>query len=362
MTNRPDISRGYTDSRHFQEEAIEQIDRELETWIPQLDRSAPLLSRMTSYHLGLVNPAGETIAADDRRRFQGKRFRPMIALMSCVAAGGTIEDAAPLAAAIELLHNFTLIHDDVQDRSPNRRHRATVWRIWGDAQAINAGDALFAVAQLAILNIPSTGVDSDKVVAISQQFNRTTIEIVRGQVLDIDFEGRDDIGPDDYLAMIERKTAAIVEFAAWSGATLGGADSGTAETFGRFGKALGVGFQIQDDALGVWGASEETGKDTGDDIRGHKQSLPLLLLRAAADTRDSKALDSIFGGDRIAEDDVMAVLSMLAKYRIADDVASSVRWYHDDAIAALDALTDLQDSVALRSLRSLTDGLASRSA
>lgn len=342
-------------------EAAAHIDRELATLLEEVDGNAPLLKRMGMYHLGLVSASGTPVPAEERQRTQGKRMRPTIALLSCVAAGGSLEDAAPLAAAVELLHNFTLIHDDIQDRSPNRRHRSTVWRIWGDAQAINAGDALFAAAQIGVLNSTSPSLTDQQLLVIARAFNRMTIDIVRGQVLDLGFEGRNDVTPDDYLTMIRGKTAAIVKFSAWAGALLGGADTETANTFARFGEALGVGFQIRDDALGVWGTAEETGKDIADDIRRRKQALPVLLLRKAVSPSDREALDRMFGGDRVAEDDVVAVLSMLKTYDVASDVAGRVQSHHDEAVGALDELAPHADPVALAALRALTDRMAVRS-
>ncbi len=346
----------------LQQEALAFVDIELGVLLGELDGGAPRLQRMGAYHLGLVTAAGEPIPVEERRRVQGKRIRPLVALLASVAAGGHMADSASLAAAIELLHNFTLIHDDIQDRSPNRRHRPTVWRVWGDAQAINAGDALFAAAQIGVLNTTPTAIPPDHLLVIARAFNRMTIDIVRGQVLDLEFEGRSDVTPDDYLGMIRGKTAAIVQFCAWAGALLGGADVVTARSYATFGEALGVGFQVRDDALGVWGTAEETGKAVGDDIRRRKQSLPVLLLREAANANDQEALDRMFGGERVAEDDVAAVLSMLEHYGIAAEVESRVRRYHDDAVAILDAIAQCGDPVAIAALRALTDRMAVRSA
>ena len=357
VTSQPPSSK----QQALHKEATAHIDREIASLLEEVDGNAPLLQRMGMYHLGLVSASGDPVSAEERQRTQGKRLRPTVALLSCVAAGGALEDAAPLAAAVELLHNFTLIHDDIQDRSPNRRHRSTVWRIWGDAQAINAGDALFAAAQIGVLNSRSSALSADQLLIIARAFNRMTIDIVRGQVLDLGFEGRDDVTPDDYLTMIRGKTAAIVRFATWAGALHAGADPETASTFGRFGEALGIGFQIRDDALGVWGTEEKTGKDTADDIRRRKQSLPVLLLRGAVTPAHRDALDRMFGGDRVAEDDVVAVLSMLETYDIASDVTGRVQAYHAEAVAALDELATHADPIALDALRSLTDRMAVRS-
>src|ERR687889_270440 len=127
------------------------LESEIDIALVSLEGDAPLMRIMARYHLGLSTSSGEPTDPETRQTVQGKRIRPLIAMLAAEAVGGAARDAAPIAAAIELLHNFTLIHDDIQDRSPNRRHRPTVWRIWGDAQAINAGDALFAAAQLALL-------------------------------------------------------------------------------------------------------------------------------------------------------------------------------------------------------------------
>ena len=180
---------------------------------------------------------------------------------------------------MELLHNFTLIHDDVQDESPTRRHRPTVWSIWGIGQAINAGDALFAAAHLPLYRLASHGVSAELTLRLLEAFDRMTIAIVEGQTLDLGFESRPDVLPAEYLKMIAGKTAAIVRFAAWSGALLGGADEITAERWAEFGQALGIGFQIRDDLLGIWGMTDATGKAPADDVRRRKQSLPILMLR-----------------------------------------------------------------------------------
>ena len=187
-------------------------------------------------------------------------------------AAGEPRAAAPVAAAVELLHNFTLIHDDIQDESPTRRHRPTVWSLWGVGQAINAGDALFAAAHLPLYRLASTDVSTDLTLRLVEAFDRMTITIVEGQTLDLSFEARPDVSPGEYLEMIAGKTAAIIRFGAWAGALLGGADEATASRWAEFGLALGLGFQVRDDQLGIWGVREATGKAPADDVRRRKQS------------------------------------------------------------------------------------------
>lgn len=334
------------------------LEREIDMALQALDGDAPLMLLMARYHLGLSTSSGEPTDPETRQVVQGKRIRPLIAMLSAEAVGGRAEDAAPVAAAIELLHNFTLIHDDIQDRSPNRRHRPTVWRVWGDAQAINAGDALFAASQLEVLR--TTAGDHQRVRDLIVAFNRTTIEIVRGQVLDLENEGRPDVSPEAYLTMIRGKTAAILRFAAWAGATVGGASASVAERFGEVGEAIGMGFQIRDDMLGIWAPADETGKDAADDIRRRKQSLPILILRQEASTEDLERIEELYKGEEIDADGTEEVLALLERYDVAAKTMAHVDDAHARAEQALgEALPD-QDAPAVRALRALITQLQAR--
>jgi geranylgeranyl diphosphate synthase type I len=320
------------------------LEDELRKSIEELEGDAPLLAKMARFHLGWIDPTGEPTSDEVRQAVQGKRIRPRLALLCATAVGGDARLAAPLAAAIELLHNFTLIHDDIQDRSPNRRHRATVWRIWGDAQAINAGDALFATAQRALLRTDTSRIPPETLLRLLDEFNQVTIEIVRGQVLDLDFERQTDVTPEDYLTMIGGKTAAIVRFAAWAGAIVGGATDDTATRLGQFGEALGIGFQVRDDVLGVWGHHETTGKDEADDIRRRKKSLPILMLLECVQEEDATRLIDLYGQEEIDEDGISEVRRMLKEHGIEPRASERVAHYHTVAAAslrrALDSLPD----------------------
>ena len=319
-----------------------------------LGTRAPLLGEMAEYHLGWSD------GLDGQERFRGKMIRPLIAIFASQAVGGQRagESAVPLAAAIELLHNFTLVHDDIQDNSPSRRHRPTVWAKWGEAQAINAGDALFAAAHLALLESAEAGVRPEVVIDLIRGFDATTIEIVSGQVLDLQFESRQDVSSAEYIEMITGKTARIVEFAAGGGAWVGGADSETAAHLAGFGLALGLGFQVQDDLLGAFGDPLDTGKAAADDIRRKKQSLPVLLLRQTATGEDQEQLESIYAGGELDPAAVESVLGLMERYGIEQQVRESVAGYHDQAVAALTA-TGLSD-FALAPLLDLTRRLESR--
>jgi geranylgeranyl diphosphate synthase type I len=336
------------------------LEQEIAAALSSLDGHAPLMRRMAEYHLGLATSSGEPTDAQTRLNAQGKRIRPLFAMLVAEAVGGRAEDAAPIAAAIELLHNFTLIHDDIQDRSPNRRHRPTVWRVWGDAQAINAGDALFAVAQLCLMRMHESTVSSGTVIRLAEGFNRCTIEIVRGQVLDLENEGRPGVTSDDYLTMISGKTAAILRFAAWAGAIAGGASDDVAGKLGEVGQAIGMGFQIRDDMLGIWSPAQETGKDAADDIRRRKQSLPILILREQASEEDRQRIADLYKQEEIGPDGTQDVLALLERY----DVAAKIKAHVDDAHLRADgalgeALAD-SDAPAVRAIRALITELQVR--
>ncbi|MDQ2654035.1 MAG: polyprenyl synthetase family protein [Chloroflexota bacterium] len=321
-----------------------------------LDGRAPLLAGMVRYHLGYVDLDLHPI--DPRTIDRGKRIRPAVTLLVAGAAGGDPVQAAPVAAAIELLHNFTLIHDDIQDESATRRHRPTVRHTWGDKQAINAGDALFAVAHLPLFQLPASGVSAERTIAILDAFERMTIEIVEGQTLDLGFETREDVTADAYLEMISGKTSAIIRFAAWAGATIAGADATTAARWGDFGLELGLGFQIHDDLLGVWGTQAETGKRQADDIRRRKKSYPFLLLRERLDLSTLAELNAIYAQDDVSEKDVTRVLSLMDTRDVRRNVERVVTHYHDSAAAVL--ANAARNPVYQRQLQALVESLATR--
>jgi geranylgeranyl diphosphate synthase type I len=301
--------------------------------VATLDGTAPLLAGMVRFHLGYADT--DLGPVDSRSIDRGKRIRPAIALLTAGAAGGNPLVAAPAAAALELLHNFTLIHDDIQDHSPTRRHRPTVWSLWGVGQAINAGDALFAAAHLPFYRLPGAGADVAITLRILEAFDRMTIAIVAGQTLDLGFETRADVDAAEYMTMISGKTAAIVRFAAWSGSLLAGAAEESACRWADFGLALGLGFQVRDDALGIWGVTAETGKAAADDIRRRKQSLPILLLRERLGVTEQQQLDNLYAANAIGESGVEWVLTLLEREDIRVFVEDEIQRLHDQAIAAL---------------------------
>jgi geranylgeranyl diphosphate synthase type I len=230
---------------------------------------------MIHYHMGwadeTLRPAGGN---------SGKRIRPLLCLLTCGAAGGDWRMALPAAAAVEILHNFSLVHDDIQDNSPSRRGRATLWTLYGQPQAINTGDAMFALAHLALGRLAERGALPAVVVQALRRFDETCIDLTRGQYRDMGFETREAVSVEEYLAMIGGKTAALVALCAELGALVAGADEATVGHYAAFGQALGLAFQIQDDILGIWGDEAVTGKSAATDIITRKKSLPVLYALA----------------------------------------------------------------------------------
>ncbi len=235
---------------------------------------------MLEYHLGWRDEQGNPAPVSTR----GKRIRPLLCLLSCAAAGGHWENALPMAAAVELLHNFSLIHDDIQDGSPRRRGRPTLWKIWGPAQAINAGDAMFIQAHLAPHGLAARGLPPALALTALEAFDQVCLTLTQGQYLDMSFEGRERVNVAEYMEMIEYKTGALIAASARLGALIAGAAADTVEHFHCYGRGLGLAFQIQDDLLGIWGDPAVTGKSVASDLQHRKKSLPVVFgLEHSAD-------------------------------------------------------------------------------
>jgi geranylgeranyl diphosphate synthase, type I len=327
--------------------------------VAALDGRSPLLAGMVRYHLGYADHALQSL--DQSAVDRGKRMRPAVALLAAGAAGGEPRAAAPVGAALELLHNFSLIHDDIQDESPTRRHRATVWSLWGIGQAINAGDALFAAAHLPLYRLASSGVAADLTLRLLEAFDRMTIAIVEGQTLDLTFEARSDVTANEYLEMIAGKTAAIVRFAAWAGALLGGAHEAAASRWADFGLALGLGFQARDDLLGIWGTQEATGKTPADDVRRRKQSLPILILRNKLHESERAELDRLYAAPNVDQVGVARVLALLEREGVRPEVEAVIGDYHDRAASALLDAAQPGNNPARDRLLALVERLSTRS-
>jgi geranylgeranyl diphosphate synthase, type I len=224
------------------------------------------LYKILSYHMGWEE-------ADLAKR--GKRIRPLLLLLTNEAAGGRWNDSLDAACAVELLHNFSLIHDDIEDNSPLRRGRPTIWKKWGTAIAINSGDALFSLSFIALSQL-SDRYEPDLVLAVEKIFNKTCLLLTQGQHLDISYEEQQDLSVEAYWPMVRGKTAALLASSTEMGALLADVDLSIRRNYRNFGHALGLAFQVQDDILGIWGDSSQTGKSNESDLVTGKKSLPIL--------------------------------------------------------------------------------------
>jgi geranylgeranyl diphosphate synthase, type I len=265
----------------------EALERELRRSVPPIDRSG--LYAMLHYHLGWVDAEGHAAGGAG-----GKKLRPTLLLLAAEAAGGDPDVAMPAAAAVELLHNFSLIHDDIQDRSDERHGRPVVWSIWGTAQAINAGDAMHATAARTALRCAEAGASAVDTLEVAAMLHECCLRLVEGQYLDLEYERRDDVTSDDYFRMIEGKTGALLVTCIEVGALLGGGRA-KLEEWRRFGRHLGRAFQIVDDGLGAWGDPKVTGKPAADDVVKGKRALPFLLACQRLPAVGAARLREIYG-------------------------------------------------------------------
>jgi len=260
------------------------------------------LHAILRYHVGLEDRQGKPIEG------VGKLLRPSLLLFVVEELRGDVEKALPGALSVELTHNFSLIHDDIEDRDLLRRGRATVWSLYGVEQGINAGDLMQAVAMSQALIAGR---------AEASALSEATAEMIEGQGLDLQFE-QEEIGIARYLEMVDKKTGALIRCAFRLGALLAGASPILEETLMAVGQELGRAFQIRDDLLGIWGDGVQTGKPQGSDIRQKKKTLPIAVAFARAVGEECAILRQIYGKEEVTNTDVERVIMVLEKLGAKD--------------------------------------------
>jgi geranylgeranyl diphosphate synthase, type I len=266
-------------------EMLADIESEMESVLRERSGSAARpLYEMLAYHLGL----------DERDGPRGKRLRPLLGLLAYQSLAGDHKIALPGAAAVELGHNFSLVHDDIEDADRERRHRPTLWAVWGVPLAINAGDALFALSRLALYRLLEEGISEQTVLQLMRVYDETCLALCEGQFLDISFEGRTDVTVDEYRQMIGRKTAALIGASVQAGAILATDDRELIEAYRRFGYDIGLAFQMADDVKGTFWAGSETGKPKAGDVRKRKKTLPIVWALTHAHGPDRERLLEIY--------------------------------------------------------------------
>ena len=317
---------------------------------------------MMQYHLGWL----DRNLSEAPEVHRGKRIRPLMTLLACQVSGGDIHQALPAAVAVELIHGFSLVHDDIQDRSEFRRHRESVWKVWGDAHAINVGDALFAMARVQSGTLLDKGVSPMRVLSAIRALDEACLALTEGQFLDMFFESSCPVLLDDYLWMIRGKTAALMACGCQVGAMIATEDSDLIAALYQFGYNLGMAFQIEDDLLGIWGDPHVTGKPAGDDILHRKKTLPVVFAwdtGLASDADESlrttaQRILELYESEDVSPDDVTWVTEVLESIGARDYCAAASHEYTTQALAALSSF-DLPED-ALCQLVSLAHALFGR--
>lgn len=330
------------ESMNVMRPAIEsELQRVVYQNIPQYDA----LREMLAYHMGWEGEGAGPEA-------QGKRIRPLLVLLCAAAAGGQWQRALPAAAAVEILHNFSLVHDDIQDRSPMRRNRPTVWVKWGIAQAINTGDVLFTLAFLSLQGL-SESLPAEKVLQASHTLQLTCLRLTEGQFLDLSYESQNSLPLEAYWPMVGGKTSALLSCCADLGALVAGADEARREAFHEYGYSLGLAFQVLDDWLGIWGDVALTGKSVESDLASGKKTLPVLYALRQQGRFASRWLEG-----KIVPDEVPALAEMLKEEGAYDYTLETARNLTDKALNALSRAACENESA--QALVELTNVLLSR--
>ena len=336
----------------------------------------PWMQGALSYHFGWVDDNFQPITNGS----SGKKLRPVMALLAYQGALETLEPGAgenpdlgpalPLAASLEMIHNYSLIHDDIEDGDRARHGRATLWAIWGKPKAINAGDCLDMLAYRALFRSLEKGLPPDRVLHLAGIVTDTSVKLTLGQHADMSFEDDLNVTPEMYLKMIGGKSAALISCAVRCGALVAldpsiPANAEKLEDFARFGEQIGLGFQIRDDILGIWGLTAKTGKPSGSDIRRRKKSLPVLYtLTNASPALREKLLKLYQSNEPVTpeqEQFVMAALEETGAREFAQQQADTFKAAALEALAqAAGGKVQLAKNPPLRRLQELSTFLVER--
>jgi geranylgeranyl diphosphate synthase type I len=282
-----------------------QVQQELLSLLPKTGFE---MDKVLQYHMGWRNEQGETLESPEG---QGKALRPALCLFACHALGGDWNKALPAAAALELIHNFSLIHDDIQDGDIERRHRPTVWYLWGPGKALMSGDAMHCLAYQTSMRLRRQGIEDERALRVSQVLVESSLAMIEGQSMDLDFENNLAISQDQYLEMIRLKTGALITCSLRLGALLGSQEVAHEVGFSEYGARLGRIFQIKDDMLGIWGDESKTGKSAGNDIRRRKKSYPIVYAFEKAAPSSRTEMAAIYEKKSLSEGDVERVMAVL---------------------------------------------------
>ncbi|HEX6472050.1 MAG TPA: polyprenyl synthetase family protein [Streptosporangiaceae bacterium] len=287
-----------------------------------VDRLNPQMRRVAAYHMGWIEYDG-TPAENG-----GKALRPALALLSARAAGAPAETGVPGAAAVELVHAFSLLHDDIMDGDRTRRHRPAAWTLFGSSAAILGGDALLTLAVEVLLEQGTRGG-----YWAARGLTAAAQRLIAGQSLDLEFEQRDDVTLDECLSMSGDKTASLLACSCSVGAMLAEAPADLVTALTDFGAQLGLAFQLIDDLLGIWGSPEVTGKPVLSDLRSRKKSLPVVAALTAGVDASTRLAELLAGAEPLSEDDLRLAA------RLVEDSGGRA-WAEEEAERRLTKATD----------------------
>jgi len=295
------------------------------------------MRRIAGYHLGWLDADGRPLPGDG---VGGKAIRPTLAVLSAQAAGGTAAQGVPAAVAVELVHNFSLLHDDIMDRDVERRHRPTAWVVFGEGQAILAGNAMLTAAVDVLVRDGAAGQR-----ALPSLL--TAVEgLIEGQSADLDLSTRRDADLDEVLAMEAGKTAALLACSSSIGALAAGADSTVVDALAGYGHELGMAFQLVDDILGITGDAAATGKSSSSDVRAGKQSAPIVAALNSGTAASEQLAKMLAGGPLTSDDDVTHATKLI-------DEAGGLEWAAHEADRRLALALRYLDALSLRQALSL---------
>jgi len=284
----------------------------------------------------------------------GKRMRPALLLMACELFGGDANKAIPPALAIEVFHNFTLMHDDIMDNAPLRRGRTTVHEKWNQNVGILSGDVMLIEGYKLMMQV------DDRILRqVLDIFNETAVGVCEGQQIDMEFEQQDDVRIDEYINMIRLKTAVVLGGALKIGALIGGAPSADAALLSTFGEQLGIAFQLQDDILDVYGDPEKFGKQVGGDIISNKKTYLLIKALELAKNKDAAELNTLISATKFdGAEKVTAVTRIYDSLNIRQYAEDAMQGYADKAFEALEQINLPEDHKQY--LHDFADGLLVR--
>ena len=298
-------------------------------------------------HLSTITPDSLQEASLYLTKAGGKMLRPSLAIITAEAVGGSKQNALGTAGAIELIHTFSLIHDDIMDDDDMRRGKPSVHKVWDEGIAILAGDTLFSKAFEIIINTPQEEVSAAQLNAALSTVADACVKICEGQASDISFEGRYDVEFDEYMEMIFKKTSALIAAATKAGAIVGGASEEVIDAMYEYGRLIGLAFQIQDDYLDLVSSEDELGKPVGSDIVEGKMTIIVIKALEEASPEDKETLLKILKGEETSQADVDVAMDLLDKYGALEYARNVAQENVEEAKKLLEILPDSESKQAL---------------